>query len=465
LCSADVPEFEPLPEPVTPETLDSRPLPAWYDDAKFGIMIHWGLYSVPAWAETFYKPEEIFSDLAFLLANAEEILKRLPYVAWYENTLAIDGSPTQQFHRATYGTDFTYQDFQPLFENAAAKWNPDDWAELFRQAGARYVVLVTKHHDGYPLWPSEVANPRRAGWTSPRDIVGELTAAVRTQCMRMGLYYSGGIDWSFYLPPIATALDFLTSTPPDADYIPYADAHWRELIERYRPSILWNDIRYPDAAEAEVLFAEYYNTVTDGVINDRWSKATGEARHRDFITPEYSVLNEIAPEKWETVRGMGNSFAYNVNQRDEDYPLPESFVYMLVDIVSKNGNLLLNVGPMADGTIPAPQVTILETIGEWLARNGEAIYGTRPWERFGGTTAGGTAVRFTQKPASATVYATLLERIAAGPIEIQDFPCAPTSVRLLGSDAGIEWAYADGRLRVTLPEPEGGTLAPSFAIE
>jgi alpha-L-fucosidase len=228
---------------------------------------------------------------------------------------------------------------------------------------------------------------------------------------------------------------------------------------------LWNDIRYPDAAEAEVLFAEYYNTVTDGVINDRWSKATGEARHRDFITPEYSVLNEIAPEKWETVRGMGNSFAYNVNQRDEDYPLPESFVYMLVDIVSKNGNLLLNVGPMADGTIPAPQVTILETIGEWLARNGEAIYGTRPWERFGGTTAGGTAVRFTQKPASATVYATLLERVAAGPIEIQDFPYAPTSVRLLGSDAGIEWAYADGRLRVTLPEPEGGTLAPSFAIE
>ena len=454
-----------MPEPVTPETLDGRPLPAWYDDAKFGIMVHWGLYSVPAWADTFYKPEEIFSDITLLLANAEDILKRLPYAAWYENTLAIEGSPTQEFHRQTYGADFTYQDFQPVFEEAAARWNPDDWAELFRQAGARYVVLVTKHHDGYTLWPSEVANPHRAGWKSPRDIVGELTAAVRTQCMRMGLYYSGGIDWSFYLPPIATAIDFLTSTPPGADYVPYADAQWRELIERYRPAILWNDIRYPDAADAEDLFAEYYNTVTDGVINDRWSKASGEMRHHDFTTPEYSIPNEIVPEKWETVRGMGSSFAYNRNQRDEDYPSPESFVYMLIDIVSKNGNLLLNVGPMADGKIPAPQVNILRTIGEWLARNGEAIYETRPWDRFDGTTSNGVAVRFTRKTATGALYATLLDRVDAGPIEIEDFPYEPSSVRLLGSTARIDWAYTGSALRVTLPDGEDGALAPSFAIE
>ena len=190
-----------------------RELPPWYDDAKLGIMIHWGVWTVPAWAETTLDPERIADpeDPTYLLApgGVENFLRHNPYTEWYENSLAIDGTATQEFHRATYGTEFPYTAFQCCFEQRAESWKPEVWARLFVEAGARYVVLVTKHHDGYALWPTAVENAHRQDWYWQRDAVGELANAVRERCLRMGVYYSGGIDWSFKPPPIASIADFL----------------------------------------------------------------------------------------------------------------------------------------------------------------------------------------------------------------------------------------------------------------
>jgi alpha-L-fucosidase len=448
--------------------LDRRPLPEWYDGAKFGIMIHWGPFSVPAWAETVLNPEKVFgdpSDPTYIGApgGIERFMLHNPYAEWYQNSLAIEGSATAEHHRATYGADFAYAGFAPLWEEAIASWDPEQWAELFRRAGARYVVLVTKHHDGYLLWPSATPNPRRSGWHSARDVVGELADAVRRRCLRMGVYYSGGIDWSFKPPPIRNLLDFLLATPPEDEYAAYVDAHWRELIDRYRPSVLWNDITSPAATDEVALFTDYYRIVPDGVVNDRWAPS-GAQLHRDFFTPEFTVLEEISAEKWETVRGMGQAFGYNRNEGPEQYGTPEKFIHMLIDNTSKNGNLLLNVGPMADGTIPAPQVEILEAIGQWLAIYGEAIYDTRPWRRFGGLTDAGIAVRFTRSRDGRTVYATLLGTPEGGNVTIEGIR-APAVVRLAGTAVSLVSAVTTGGTQIEIPAGLPALPAHAFAIE
>lgn len=442
-------------------------VPGWYDDAKLGIMIHWGVWSVPGWAETTLDPERLSDpddpEYFFAPGGVERFLRHNPYSEWYENSLALDGTDTQQFHRATYGTDFPYTGFQPLFEEESAPWNADAWARLFTQAGARYVVLVTKHHDGYTLWPSAVANPNRAGWHASRDLVGELTTAVRERCLRMGLYYSGGIDWSFKAPPLATLLDLAQSAPQGEPYARYLEAQYRELIARYQPSLLWNDITAPPTADLTSLFADYFAAVPDGVINDRWGlDATALPQH--FRSVEYAVRDEITSDKWEAVRGIGRTFGFNRNERLEDYGTPEKYIHLLIDVVSKNGNLLLNVGPMADGTIPAPQVTILRALGAWLDAYGEAIFATRPWTRFAGTTDQGPAVRFTQSRAGDVVYAIVLGDLSGDTVTLQNFAESPTGVRLAGSPTPLAWERRAGDLRITLPEQLAAQPAHAFAI-
>jgi alpha-L-fucosidase len=431
----------------------TRPLPSWYDDAKLGIMIHWGVWSVPAWAETTLDPENVADpdhpDYLLAPGGIEKFVGHNPYSEWYENSLAIDGTATQAFHRETYGADFPYTGFQPLFEEESQAWQPEEWARLFAQARARYVVLVTKHHDGYTLWPSAVENAGRPSWNSPRDVVGELATSVRDRCLRIGVYYSGGIDWSFQAPPLATALDFLQSVPPAPEYARYVDDHWRELIARYRPSILWNDITSPEATDEQALFTDYYAAIPDGVVNDRWSLDPTAIPH-DFRTVEYDVRDEISPDKWETVRGIGKTFGFNRNEPAEDYGTPEKYLHLLIDVVSKNGNLLLNVGPTADGTIPEPQVVVLRALGAWLDRNGEAIFGTRPWLRFGGTTAEGDPVRFTQKGDGRTVYAMVLGTPASRTITLGEFAATPARIRLVGSGESLAWERFGGEVRIQL---------------
>jgi alpha-L-fucosidase len=442
-----------------------RPLPAWYDDAKLGIMVHWGVWAVPGWAETTLDPERVAdpNDPEYLLApgGIENFVKHNPYTEWYQNSLAIDGTATQAFHRDTYGADFPYTGFQPLFEQRSAHWRPDDWARLFAAARARYVVFVSKHHDGYALWPTSVVNPERPGWSSPRDLVGELADAARARCMRVGVYYSGGIDWSFAPPPIVTALDFLDPAPPGAAYAHYVDAQYRELIARYRPSILWNDITAPAGLDLASLFTDYYAAVPDGVVDDRWGLAAGTPPP-DFRTVEYDVKSEISPDKWEAVRGIGRTFGYNANESVADYGTPEKYLDLLIDVVSKNGNLLLNVGPMADGTIPAPQVEILRALGSWLDRYGAAIFATRPWTRYAGSTDQSIDVRFTRSQDGRTVYAILLGTPDGGWLKLRDFPENPLGAHLVGDSTPLAVQHdADGLLLLL---PSDLPMLPAHAI-
>jgi len=327
-------------------------------------------------------------------------------------------------------------------------------------------VFVTKHHDGYALWPTAVANPGRPGWNATRDFTGELSDAARARCLRMGLYYSGGIDWSFAQPPISSLLEFIDPAPPGIEYARYVEAHYRELIARYQPSVLWNDITSPLLTDEAALFADYYAAVPDGVVNDRWG--LDGAIPGDFRTVEYDVRDEISPDKWEAVRGIGRAFGFNGNQTDAQYGTPEKYLHLLIDVVSKNGNLLLNVGPRADGSIPQPQVDVLEEIGAWLTRSGEAIFATQPWTRFGGTTDQGVAVRFTQRRDGGVVYGILLGTPAGGAITLRDFPETPATIALLDTAHGdaqpLAWRRDGDGIRIELPAALEARPAHALAI-
>ncbi|MBB6674860.1 alpha-L-fucosidase [Cohnella nanjingensis] len=409
----------------TKESLQAHPVPAWFEDAKFGVFIHWGLFSVPGFAPLGSLAETLKNDYDRAMLN-------YPYAEGYWNAIKDSRSPSAQYHKAHYG-NMPYQGFKPLFMEGLEKWDPAAWAKTFRDAGAKYVVIVTKHHDGFCLWPTEVVNSHERNWFSDRDLIGEFAAAVRREGMRFGVYYSGGIDWTFRRRISKTFMDYSYSTP-GGDYPAYADAQVRELIKRYRPDVLWNDICWPAGQDRLFrLFAYYYEVVPDGVINDRWKHASPFNKimglkpmrammdvmvkqmikknpdihsalvqpaipHSDFATPEYTKFSDIQTKKWEMTRGIGNSFGYNRNEREEHYAAFETLLLDFIDAVSKNGNLLLNVGPRGeDARIPEEQRSRLTPFGEWLKRNGEAIYGTRPWARAEAVAASGESIRFTKK--------------------------------------------------------------------
>ena len=431
----DAPKYEP-----TVLSLRQHRVPDWYADAKLGIFIHWGLYSVPGWAPPTGELGKV---------DPKEWFKNNPYSEWYLNTMKIKDSPTWNYHARTYGENFAYLDFVPTFNKEVKKWKPEQWAELFREAGARYVVLTTKHHDGFTLWPSRIKNPHRRAdqQGSQRDLVGELTQAVRKLGLRMGLYYSGGLDWSFYEPPITNMREVFSTVQQSDEFVKYVDAHWRELIDRYQPDILWNDISYPRNGDALGIFSEYYSRFPEGVINNRWG-----VEFADFTTPEYETYNQITAQKWEATRGVGFSFGYNRAEGPEHMLSVDKLVDMLVDIVSKNGNLLLDVGPQADGTISELQVERLRGLGQWLKINGEAIFGGSPWVKAEGKTAEGTDLRFTRKGDS--VYAILLTKPRKLEITFPDLIAdEKTKIALLGSPAGLSWTQHGRALTVRLKSP------------
>jgi alpha-L-fucosidase len=343
--------------------------------------------------------------------------------------MRLEGSPTQAYHREHYGATYDYNNFAPIFDREIKKWNPDTWAKLFRNAGANYVVLTTKHHNGFTLWPSATPNPTLPAdrQHAPRDIVGELTASVRKEGLQMGLYYSGGYDWTFVPGPIREAADYQKVKPQSEAYGKYADAQMRELIDRYHPAVLWNDIDYPKSGHPLQIMVEYYNTVPDGVIDDRFG-----VKHSDFKSPKYQTMDKISETKWEECRGLGRSFDYNRAEGEAETIAPDELIYLLVDIVSKNGNLLLDVGPEADGTVPTVQMKRLQALGAWLQLNGEAIYGTHPWKQAVGETSEGMKVRNTQK--GSIVYAALLGQPKTATVTIKNLsPGAGAQIYLLGN--------------------------------
>lgn len=435
-----------------------RPLPRWFDDAKFGIFVHWTAATVPAFAPVGPSPFELPPEDAFRLS---------PYVEWYQNSLAIEGSPVWEHHRETYG-DLGYEGFVQQFLANLAGWSAEPWAELFALAGAQYVVFVTKHHDGVLLWPSATPNPLRgAEWQSERDTVGELASAVRARGMRFGTYYSGGLDWTFGGLPMTDFKSLLAAIPQSDEYLAYADAHWRELVTRYEPCVMWNDIGYPAAADLPKLFEDYWAVVPDGVVNNRFDfvQQTSGALHCDFITPEYSTSAPPGSRKWESTRGIGASFGFNRFEPDSSYMTATEIVHQLVDVVARGGNLLLNVGPAADGAVPWVQAERLLAAGWWLRTNGEALFGSRPWDRAEGTTSDGVPVRFTHGRDDA-LYAVLLGAPATRDIVIEDLSLPHTAtVRMLGFDGDLRWTADGGGVRVDLPDIPAASPAPVLRVD
>ena len=453
-------------------SIDSRPTPAWWTDAKFGIFIHWGIYSVPAFA-----------------AKGE-------YAEWYWERLNAPGNPadahdqairreTRAFHDRVYGKDFKYPDFAPQFR--AELFDANQWAGILEDAGAKYVVLVSKHHDGFALWPSQEAD---ASWGRPwnsvdvgpkRDLVGELTTAVRKRGLEMGFYYSL-YEW---FNPLWLAGDHQT----------FVDKHmfpqFKDLVTRYSPSVIFSDGEWSMPSEqwrAPELLSWLYNEspVRDKVVvNDRWGK---ESRHKHggYYTTEYGAGLPGAEHAWEENRGMGFSYGYNRTENLADYATGQRLLLTLLDTVSRGGNLLLNIGPTADGRIPVEMQERLAYLGAWLKANGEAVYGTRVFRDGAQWSAGrpqgvdtstnyrakydvetltlhpapGDArkeILFTRK--GSTLYAILPLRPAGALVARGVAPAKGSKVALLGSThANLVWKQRGADLVVTLPALADGEL-------
>jgi len=336
------------------ESLDRRPMPTWFLDAKFGVFIHWGVYSVPAWAQ------------------AGE------YAEWYWNRLPskdLKWAPSVEFHAKNYGANFDYMDFAPKF--TAELFNARQWADLFARAGIKYVVPTSKHHEGFALWPSAEASrtwgrPWNAAEIGPkRDLMRELADATREKGLKFGFYFSL-YEW---FNPL-----WLSDKPR------YVAEHmmpqFKDVVTRYEPSIIFSDGEWDLPSKdwcSEELLAWLFNespSKNEVVVNDRWGKETRH-KHGGYYTTEYAAGMRDDSHAWEESRGMAFSYGYNRAERYDDYKTGREFILVLVDLVSRGGNLLLDIGPAADGTIPPLMEQRLLEIGDWLKVNGEAIYGTR----------------------------------------------------------------------------------------
>ncbi len=335
------------------ESLDKRPVPTWFTDAKFGIFIHWGVYAVPGWS------------------------KKGDYAEWYQQGLQGNDTARQKFHKAKFGNR-TYYDLANDFK--AEVFNPDEWAKVFEQSGAKYIVLTSKHHDGFTLWPSKESD-RDWGfkWNAvdvgpKRDLINDLFKAVRKTSVHAGMYYSL-YEW---FNPLWKA-----------DKNKFAAEHtWpqmKDLINNYQPDVFWTDGDWEASDEVwkskEFLTWLYNESVVKDkvVINDRWGAGL-RFKHGGIYTPEYQPDLDFEDHAWEESRGMGFSYGYNREEDAWDYNSTQSLVLQLIDKVSRGGNFLLDIGPDEHGKIPPIMQERLLQMGEWLKINGEAIYNTSRWK-------------------------------------------------------------------------------------
>ncbi len=444
-------------------------VPTWWRDAKLGIFVHWTPASVPAFAPN---GEEIGELLG---AGRKDALAYSPYTEWYENSLRFPNSPVAKHHKATYG-DKPYRDFTKDWEEGLANWDPAEWATRFAATGARYIVFVTKHHDGYCLWPSDVKNPHVPGLFSKRDVVGELADAVRAKGMRFGVYYSGGLDWTFNPHPIGRVSD-LAVGQPRGEYVEYADAQVRELIDRYQPSVLWNDISWPgDTVALARLLRDYYKALPDGVVNDRfmpYSRLWAAVKSRpgrlaidkialksakadkgivppkpplfDVRTPEYATFEHIEKTPWECVRGIDKSFGYNRDSVEADFLTHSDLLWMVIDIASMNGNLLLNVGPRGeDATIADEQIVRLDWLAQFRTTLEAALVGTRPWVVPQSANEGPVEIRYTARDRSVFAFVRGLEQ--SSQVCLSEVSSTATTVVRDAAGAEIAWKMTDDGL-------------------
>ncbi len=334
-------------------SLDQRPTPQWFKDAKFGIFIHWGVYSVPGWSS------------------------KGQYAEWYQNGLNGNDTARKAFHKKKFG-DLTYYQVADQFK--AELFNPDEWAKLFEQSGAKYIVLTSKHHDGFTLWPSKEAN---AAWGFPwnavevgpkRDLIKDLFAAVRKTTVHAGMYYS---LYEWYNPLwLADRNKFVTN---------HTWPQMKDLINNYQPDVFWTDGDWDAPAEtwkSQEFLSWLYNEspVKDKiVVNDRWGSGI-RFHHAGIYTPEYQPDLDFEDHYWEESRGMGFSYGYNREEDAWDYNSTQSLVLQLIDKVSSGGNFLLDIGPDEHGKIPPIMQERLLQMGDWMNINGEAIYNTIRWK-------------------------------------------------------------------------------------
>jgi alpha-L-fucosidase len=439
-------------------SLETVGVPRWYEDGKFGIFIHWGVYAVPAFENE-----------------------------WYPRNMYREGSKAFEHHVRTYGphSKFGYKDFIPQF--TARRFNASAWAKLFRRAGARFVVPVAEHHDGFAMYDTALSkwNAKRMG--PKRDIVGLLAEAVRKEGMTFGLsshriehwwFMNGGMAFDsdvkagkhadFYGPCAAEHV------PPSKEFMQDWLARCCELVDRYQPQLFWFDwwIEQPAMKAFLRQFAAYYYN-----RGHAWGSGGVAINYKnDAFTPRSAVLDlergqlaDIRPLFWQNDTSVAkNSWCYTVGN---DYKRPTTLIGDLVDVVSKNGALLLNIGPKADGSIPDDDAAILTAIGEWLDAHGEAIYSTRPWKVFG---EGPTQVpeggftdtkradfadgdfRFTAR-GDATLYVVgfgnpkreAVVRSLGANLRLLTRPIR--SVTLLGRSGELKWSRDEDALRVQLP--------------
>jgi len=335
------------------ESLDKRPVPTWFTDAKFGIFIHWGVYAVPGWS------------------------KKGDYAEWYQQGLQGTDSARQKFHKAKFGTR-SYYDLANDFK--AELFNPDEWAKVFEQSGAKYIVLTSKHHDGFTLWPSKEADKTWGfKWNAvdvgpKRDLIADLFKAVRKTPVHAGMYYSL-YEW---FNPLWKA-----------DKNKYAAEHvWpqmKDLINNYQPDVFWTDGDWEASDEVwkskEFLTWLYNESVVKNkiIVNDRWGAGL-RFKHGGIYTPEYQPDLDFEDHVWEESRGMGFSYGYNREEDAWDYNSAQSLVLQLIDKVSRGGNFLLDIGPDEHGKIPPIMQERLLQMGDWLKINGESIYNTTRWK-------------------------------------------------------------------------------------
>lgn len=449
-------------EPTWDSIAEHYKTPSWFQDAKFGIFMHWGLYSAAA-----------------------------HHNEWYEKHMyAAD----RDWHAANYGPQetFGYKDFMAKF--TLDKWNPDAWAALFRKSGARFVMPTAEHHDNFALWDSDVTRYNSVDMGPHRDIVGELGAAVRRQGMKFGVSNHGIENFTFINP--APELDARLKAakadlydPAWADFYNVADhspaamqrflTDWvnrnYELIDKYHPDILWFDngvnLRVLDPLKLKVA-AYYYNRamargqeVSIGAKYIAYAPSNDDTKQIgaiiDFEKVGTRSPKDIRPGPWTVDDTLTSTWGYTEGMSTGS---PQSVLSKLIDTVSKGGFYLLNIAPMADGTIPQAQQDTLLAVGKWLDVNGEAIYGTRPWRQFGES--GAQGYRFTTK--GDTLYAISLGWPGQTAVitSLGSKTGKVTGVSLLGHSGRLAFTQDEAGLHITLPTspPSGASHAYSFKI-
>lgn len=469
------------------ESLSKYKIPEWFQDAKFGIFIHWGAYSVPAFGSEWY-PRWMYMDTATFSAQL--------------NLESEGPNPAYLHHKKKWGDQkvFGYKDFIPMFK--AEKFDASDWITLFKKSGAKYVVPVAEHHDGFAMYDSQYTRWKSTNMGPKRDILEELFAEGRKQDLKMGASSHFAFNWAFF----NKKPHFDTMDPEYADFYgkkglaidepvseEFKELWWnrtKEIISKYQPDVLWMDFFIDTEAFKDYhpqLAAYYYNKGLE------WGKEVvlQDKNHEYESFPEGTFVHDLERGKmsdirklpWQTDTSIGsNSWGYVDDWKSKN---PDRLVDDLVDIVSKNGCMLLNVGPRPDGTIPDDQRDILLEMGEWLDMNGEAIFETRCWKVFGegptlvkegymsemkeNNTFKAEDIRFTTKGDKLYAIAMdwpkdgkmVINSLATGS-EMADFEIKDIS--LLGSNEKLKWTRGENGLSVELPKKKVGKYAHVLSI-